>query len=408
MQSRTFELVAENIDDDRLGRISVFSEVSTSRLFFYTALQSENVNQFSEHKETWTERSSDKGGHLLDLYSCSISEPSLCFELVIEYPPEDLFVLRKDLQHDEMQNLMFSQILMALTSLPSTKSAFVDIRPDHLWYDSSLKRFVMVDHLQNPLSSFEREIERVNKNQTVYIPPQMFESLNDEAKFRSLESLKSYIYSLGLSLIAAVRGDEIIRQLYDFENLKFKKNEFDFLIQEIQIDKNLTPTLKALIDYVLSKSDIKEVDLDSFGMFLLKIEIQNSDGKESSKQKKGFLESISELSAEQISQTFQTSVLEIEGSGGTSSKKLWQSSKKILTNDRSSSILERPQMNFIRNSTEFSFDHGLEQLVSGIMMQKQKPSNSDLNKSKQQDSKSSSGSELDQLFIQKKYDKVIE
>lgn len=388
MQSRTFELVAENIDDDRLGRISVFSEVSTSRLFFYTALQSGNVNQFSEHKETWTERSSDKGGHLLDLYSCSIAEPSLSFELVIEYPPEDLFVLRKDLESDEMQNLMFSQILMALTSLPSAKSAFVDIRPDHIWYDSTLNRFVMVDHLQSPFSTFEREIQRVNKSQSVYIPPQMFESLNDEARFRSLESLKSYIYSLGLSLIAAIRGDEIIRQLYDFESLKFKRSEFDFLLHEIQIDKNLTPTLKAVIDFVLSKSDIKEVDLDSLGMFLLKIGIQSSDGKDGLKPKEGFLEPISELSAEQISQTFQTSVLEIEGSGGTSSKKLWQSSKKILPNDRSSLILEKPQMSFIRNSTEFSFDHGLDQLVSGIMMQKQKPSNPDLHKSKQPDSKS--------------------
>lgn len=297
----TFELAEENVDDQRLGTISVYIETKSNRLFFLRILQAATIEEFKAHKQVFVDRNSQKNSNFLELHSCSVSEPTLSCQVILEYPSEDIYEIRKELKSEEFLRFFVTQVYSTLIALQRSNPILVDIRPDHFWFDKTNRRVVLVDNLREYSSSYNRQSQRAKEGKNIYLSPQQFEALGDREVFLSLEGLNSRIFSLGLTLIAVIYSDQYVKQFYNFEELTFDRVKFFGLLETLRMDPELTETMKVIIERVLLSANQNAIDIEFIHGYLM----GPSDPKQRTTQT---LEPISELSAEQLSQTLQFSL----------------------------------------------------------------------------------------------------
>lgn len=152
-----YQFCSNEDSDFRFGKITIFTKTEDQELYFLHEAIYETQQSFDEAERLANDREKRPHFNILQLVRVVPKPEKLTLIRLMKYPNTDLLdeAHVEELQSPVEQVRVIYDMLAALDYLHATGTAHGDLRPEFIYFDQTLRTYILVDRLSNTLPFFE-------------------------------------------------------------------------------------------------------------------------------------------------------------------------------------------------------------------------------------------------------------
>jgi len=224
--------------DSRFGNYTVIQNRKTGHLAMATEKATNNLQEATSLIHQAKRRLEMKHPNIQTMYDYSTHKKrDFCsmfykvrgfYELPVNDLSKEIAFRKKNLQefdHEELTHIAY-QGLSGLEYLQSQKSAFIDLRPSHISFDSENCSYKLLDRLNNSSPIVESQVNNILAGRPLYTSPCVFEAIQSGEKLSNHDQSKTDCFALGMCLLEAGTLDSV-QNVYNFEKGRINDSNLD-------------------------------------------------------------------------------------------------------------------------------------------------------------------------------------
>ena len=152
-----------------------------------------------------------------------------------EYPNEDLCDRREELNDPREMIKLMNDLLEAMAYLQRHKMVHGDIRPEYIFYNRHVDKYVLLDRLIDASPANEAQMNNIfYQDKTLYASPVLFNELCQGNLKIKHNPFKSEVFSLGMVLISLFVEEAELMRCYNRRLKEFDYREFTVLTEHLR------------------------------------------------------------------------------------------------------------------------------------------------------------------------------
>lgn len=253
MIKERLKIVQQNFEDLRFGEVNIYSLSDSNGLVMEKVLKTQSPEEFQSIKNSTVLRMQLNSPNILPLLDYSFDDSNMNIHQFFNYPNEDLIERKQALQNPKEFLSLLKGIIQALATLEKFNIVHGNIKPEYIYFDG--EKYILLDRLADNSSPNEAQIQNLQSNEFIYLPPNVFEELMKGNTFFKHNYFKTDLFCLGMVVISQLlQEEEQLQAVYDKETSAFSSEKFRLIITHLK--RNL-----------FSEGDLKKVgDLLFYGI----------------------------------------------------------------------------------------------------------------------------------------------
>ena len=226
-----YQLMEESIDDVRFGPINIYYDpANVEDVIFCVRGQSTTKEDYLTKLKLAQGRFQLSSPYVLKMLGIEPDENFLIIKTFFTYPNNDYLSRVTQLRENQDELLQFiHDILSATAYLEKNKMIHGDIRPEYIYYDHKLSKYVLIDRLNDHGEAIETQENNILHGKLLFMSPKIFQDLLENNLPVSHNPYKSESFSVGLSILNVFVDFQKWQYIYNFEQRQIN----ELLLEEI-------------------------------------------------------------------------------------------------------------------------------------------------------------------------------
>lgn len=265
MKFDKLELVREDYEDARFGKVCIYLEPVTDKLVMSKTLIFDERGLCDQTRLYYEERIAKDFPHQLKVLGIEQGGQENELLVYFEYPNTDLFDFKDRMKDPKTVFQFLIQLLDFVIMMQVSGLVYGDLRPDFVFFDEETDSFKVIDHFRNTQSVNKLQLINIRKKFSLYCSPENFNAVIEHLKENGNESIlkaktdfdlyKSEVFSIGMLILRLFDERQQYRKIYNLHKKEFDINHFNDIKKRVlnyfSYDRKMTDLLKYVFSTTL-------------------------------------------------------------------------------------------------------------------------------------------------------------
>ena len=229
-------MVEEKVQDIRFGIINIFNSLDVKEYL----IMEMSRRSYSQEDHAFScmqaeERLKIQHPNILRMLWVDKDDSKWLANAYFEYPNEDLFDRQEKLKDPKELIRLMNDMLEAMAYLQRHKMVHGDFRPEYVYFNYSLNKYVLLDRLIDASPANQAQMNNIfYQDKALFMSPAMFDTLSaGQVKVRH-NPFKSEVFSLGMVIISLFIDESEILKCYARRTKCFDVDHFRHIEEHLK------------------------------------------------------------------------------------------------------------------------------------------------------------------------------